>query len=69
MFDTRPGRKRGIERPKRRWGHSVDQDIKLLGERNWKSLALNREERKKLSTIHRLQEPFLHFADALHTRG
>jgi hypothetical protein len=26
----------------------VDQDIRLLGERNWKNSALNREERKKL---------------------
>jgi hypothetical protein len=27
---------------------SVDQDIRLLGERNLKNLALNREEWKKL---------------------
>jgi hypothetical protein len=27
---------------------SGDQDVGLLGEMNWKSLALNREERKKL---------------------
>jgi hypothetical protein len=29
-------------------GYSVDQDIRLLGEINWKSLALNREEWKEL---------------------
>jgi hypothetical protein len=43
-FNTRPEGKRGIGRPKLRWGDSVDQDIRLLGERNWKNLALNREE-------------------------
>jgi hypothetical protein len=29
-------------------GDSVDQDIRLLGERNWKNLALNREKWRKL---------------------
>jgi hypothetical protein len=29
-------------------GDSGDQDIRLLGERNWKNLALNREELRKL---------------------
>jgi hypothetical protein len=33
---------------KLRWGDSVDQDIRLLGERNWKNLASNREEWRKL---------------------
>jgi hypothetical protein len=28
-------------------GDSVDQDIRLLGEKNWKNLVLNREEWKK----------------------
>jgi hypothetical protein len=48
MFDTRPEGKSGIERPKLRWGDCVGQDIRLLGGRNWKNLALNREEWKKL---------------------
>jgi hypothetical protein len=26
------------------WRDSMDQDIRLLGVRNWKNLALNREE-------------------------
>jgi hypothetical protein len=29
-------------------GDSVDQDIRLLGERCWKNLALNREELRNL---------------------
>jgi hypothetical protein len=29
-------------------GDRVDQDIRLLGEENWESLALNREEWKKI---------------------
>jgi hypothetical protein len=35
---------------KRNWktytemGDSVDHDIRILGERNWRNLALNREE-------------------------
>jgi hypothetical protein len=33
---------------KLRWGHSVDQDTRLVGERNWKNLALNEEEWRKL---------------------
>jgi hypothetical protein len=31
-----------------RWGDSVDHDIKILGERNWRNLAVNREEWRKL---------------------
>jgi TPP-dependent indolepyruvate ferredoxin oxidoreductase alpha subunit len=29
-------------------GNTVDQDIRLLGEKKWKSLATNTEEREKL---------------------
>jgi hypothetical protein len=48
MFNNRPEGKRGIGRPKLRWGDGVDQDIRLLGERNWKKLTLNKEEWRKL---------------------
>jgi hypothetical protein len=48
MFNTRPEGKRGTGRPKLRWGDNVGQDIRLSGERNWKNLALNREEWRKL---------------------
>jgi hypothetical protein len=41
----------------------VDQDIGLLGERNWRSLALNREEWKKLlkkaQGPHRVVDPMI----------
>jgi hypothetical protein len=43
-------KKRGIERPKLRWEDNVDRDIRLLGERKWKSLVCNREEWMKLLT-------------------
>jgi hypothetical protein len=29
-------------------GNSVDHDIRILGERNWRNMALNREEWMKL---------------------
>jgi hypothetical protein len=48
MFNTRPEGKRGTGKPKLRWGDSVDRDIGILGERNWRNLALNREEWRKL---------------------
>jgi hypothetical protein len=44
MFNTRPEGKRGTGRPKLRCGDSVDHDIRILGERNWRNLALNWEE-------------------------
>jgi hypothetical protein len=48
MFNTRPEGKKRNGRPKLWLGDSVDQDIKLLGERNWKNFALNRGEWRKL---------------------
>jgi hypothetical protein len=48
MFNTRPEGKRGTARPKLRWGNSVDHDVRILAERNWRNLALNREEWRKL---------------------
>jgi hypothetical protein len=48
MYNTRPEGKRGTGRPKLRRGDSVDHDVRILGERNWMNLALNREEWKKL---------------------
>jgi hypothetical protein len=47
-FNTRPEGKRGTGRPKLRWRDSVDHDIRILGERNWRNFALNIEECKKL---------------------
>jgi hypothetical protein len=48
MFNTMPEGKRGTGRRKLRWGDSVDHDMKTLGERNWRNLALHREEWRKL---------------------
>jgi hypothetical protein len=40
VFNTRP---EGTS-PKLRWEDGVTQDVKALGVKNWKSLAVNREE-------------------------
>jgi hypothetical protein len=40
MFNTGPEGKRGTRRLKLRWGDSVVYDIRILGERNWRNLAL-----------------------------
>jgi hypothetical protein len=47
MFNTSPEGKMGTGRPKLRWGIVWTHDIRILGERNWRNLALNREERRK----------------------
>jgi hypothetical protein len=33
-----------LRRPKLRWEECVCQDIRVLGVKNWRSVALNREE-------------------------
>jgi hypothetical protein len=38
-------------------GDSVDHDVRILGERNWRNLALNREEWRKLLKKGRAVEP------------
>jgi hypothetical protein len=38
----------GPYQPKLRWEDSVDQDIRILGVKNWKKVALNRDEWAKL---------------------
>jgi hypothetical protein len=45
---TRPEGKRGNGRPKLRWWGSVNSNIRILGERNWRNLVLNREEWRKI---------------------
>jgi hypothetical protein len=32
------------ETPKMRWEDGVDQDMRILGVKNWKKVALNRDE-------------------------
>jgi hypothetical protein len=45
---TMPEGKRGNGKPKLRWWSTVNSNIRILGERNWRNLALNGEEWRKL---------------------
>ena len=44
IFNTKPHRTRSFGRPKLRWEDGVDQDMRILGVKNWKKVALNRDE-------------------------
>jgi hypothetical protein len=44
VFDTRPEGTRNIGRPKLRWEDGVIQDIRALGVKNWRNVAMNRED-------------------------
>ena len=44
IFNTKPDRARSAGRPKLRWEDSVDQDMRILGVKNWKKVAFNRDE-------------------------
>jgi hypothetical protein len=44
IFNTKPEGTRKVGRPKLRWEECVCQDIRMLGVKNWRSVALNREE-------------------------
>jgi hypothetical protein len=48
IFNTKPDGTRSIGRPKLRWEDGVDQDMRILGVKNWKKVALNRDEWAKL---------------------
>jgi len=48
MFNTKPDAVRSVGRPKLRWEDGVDQNIRILGVKNWKKVALNRDEWAKL---------------------
>jgi hypothetical protein len=41
IFNTKPDGSRSVGRPKLRWEDSVDQDMRILGVKNWKKVALN----------------------------
>jgi len=43
IFNTKPD-----GRPKLRWKDGVDQDMRILGVKNWKKVALNRDKWTKL---------------------
>jgi hypothetical protein len=44
IFNTKPGGVRSDGRPKLRWEDGVDQDMRILGVKNWKKVALDRDE-------------------------
>jgi hypothetical protein len=48
IFNTKSDGVRSAGRPKLRWEGGVDQDIRILGVKNWKKVALNRDEWAKL---------------------
>jgi len=43
IFNTKPDGARSVGRPKLRWEDGVDQNMRILGVKNWK-VALNRDE-------------------------
>jgi hypothetical protein len=43
VLDTKPIGTRKIGRPKLRWEDDVIQDIKTLGMKNWRNLAMEKE--------------------------
>ena len=43
IFNTTPDGARSVGRPKLRWEFGVDQDMRILGVKNWKKFALNRD--------------------------
>jgi hypothetical protein len=48
IFNAKPDGARSVGRPKLRWEDGVVQDIRILGTKNWKKVALNRDEWAKL---------------------
>jgi hypothetical protein len=48
IFNTKPDGVKSVGRPKWQWEDGVVQDIRILGVKNWKKVALNRDEWAKL---------------------
>jgi hypothetical protein len=48
IFNTKPDGARSAGRLKLRWEDGVDQDMRILLVKNWKKVALNRDEWVKL---------------------
>jgi hypothetical protein len=44
IFSTKPDGARSVGRAKLRWEDGVDQDTRILGVKNWKKVALNRDK-------------------------
>ena len=48
LFNTNSDGARSVGRPKLQWEDCVGQDMRILGVKNWKKVALNRDEWAKL---------------------
>ena len=44
IFNTKPDGARSVGRPKLRWEDVFNQDMRILGVKNWKKVAINRDE-------------------------
>ena len=44
IFNTKPNGVRGVGRPRLRWEDGVDQGMRTLEVKNWKKVALDRDE-------------------------
>jgi hypothetical protein len=44
VLNTKPEGARKVGRPRSRWEECVWQDIRILGVKNWRSVAINGEE-------------------------
>jgi hypothetical protein len=44
IFNTKPDGARSVGRPKLRWKDGVVQDMRILGVKNWRKVALNKDE-------------------------
>jgi hypothetical protein len=54
IFNAKPDGVRRVGRPKLRWEDGVDQDMRLLEVKNWKRVALKRDEWTKLLKMARV---------------
>jgi hypothetical protein len=48
VFDTRPEGTRKTGEPKLRWENGMIEDIRALGVKNWRNVAMNKEDWLKL---------------------
>jgi hypothetical protein len=48
IMNSKPDGVRSVGRPKLRWEDGVDQDIRIVGIKYWKKVALDRDEWAKL---------------------
>ena len=61
MFNTKPDGVRRGGRRKLRWENGVDVDVRMLEAKNWKKVALDRDEWAKLLNTLRTGDAYLRF--------